>query len=144
MKTYKEYADSLTPKQRANADALYNSVKTEGPPLMSYSDRASDAAHFKKISIDHKVKIWPEFFRDIFLGLKTFELRRNDRNYHVDDILILQEFDPKCSVFTGNELRVKVTYMTDNQHFLLPGIVVLGISVLTYGQSEVRKWWDAA
>jgi hypothetical protein len=39
----------------------------------------------------HELKCWPEFFKPIQSGEKTFELRRNDRNFHLNDILILKE-----------------------------------------------------
>lgn len=42
----------------------------------------------------HHVKCWPEFFEPIFAGLKTFEIRLNDRDYQVDDLLVLQEWTP--------------------------------------------------
>lgn len=42
----------------------------------------------------HRVKCWPPAFAEIRSGKKTFELRRNDRDYRVDDLLVLQEFRP--------------------------------------------------
>lgn len=39
----------------------------------------------------HHIKILPEYFRAIASGEKTFEVRFNDWNYHIHDILHLQE-----------------------------------------------------
>lgn len=37
----------------------------------------------------HYLKILPEYFKDVEFGTKTFELRRNDRDYHPGDMLVL-------------------------------------------------------
>lgn len=55
----------------------------------------------------HKLKILPEFFPLVEKGKKRFELRKNDRNYQEDDILLLQEyFDGE---YTGRQCVVKIT-----------------------------------
>jgi hypothetical protein len=40
----------------------------------------------------HKLKILPEFFNLVEKNKKRFELRRNDRKYQEDDILLLSEY----------------------------------------------------
>lgn len=35
----------------------------------------------------HELKIKEEYYRDVALGRKTFELRKNDRNYQVGDLI---------------------------------------------------------
>ncbi|RKJ45990.1 DUF3850 domain-containing protein, partial [Butyricicoccus sp. 1XD8-22] len=49
----------------------------------------------------HELKIYPEYFKEVICGKKTFEIRRNDRGYKVGDILSLKEFDPKTNEYTG-------------------------------------------
>lgn len=44
----------------------------------------------------HKLKTWPEYFQAVWLKLKLFDLRNNDRDFRVNDTLLLQEFAP-CS-----------------------------------------------
>lgn len=44
-------------------------------------------------------------------GTKTFDVRINDRGYQVDDVLLLQEYVPQISHFTGRTCRVRVTYL---------------------------------
>lgn len=39
----------------------------------------------------HQVKIWDVYFQDIITGVKPFEFRKNDRDYHVGDIVLLEE-----------------------------------------------------
>ena len=39
------------------------------------------------------VKILPEYYEAVKCGDKTFEVRLNDRDYQVNDVLHLQEFN---------------------------------------------------
>ena len=57
------------------------------------------------------LKIWPEYFKEILTGNKRFELRKNDRDYEVGDILILEEWCPSRDGYTGNTIKCVVTYI---------------------------------
>ena len=59
----------------------------------------------------HELKCWPEFFAPIESGEKTAELRLNDRNYQVGDILVLCEYDPNNEVYTGRRCRRRVSHI---------------------------------
>lgn len=67
----------------------------------------------------HSLKTWPEFFEAQRSGRKTFELRRNDRDFHLGDVLVLREWRTDMQHrdggvegdFTGRELRRRVTYI---------------------------------
>jgi hypothetical protein len=68
--------------------------------------------------IEHALKTWPPYFQEIYIGRKTFEVRRNDRDFRPFDILWLREFDPNWrgdmgerGRFTGRECRRMVGYM---------------------------------
>jgi hypothetical protein len=73
----------------------------------------------------HELKIIDPFFAQVISGKKTFEIRKNDRNYHEGDILVLKQFYPKNNDFTGRLTVMKITYVTDYDQ--KPGYVVLGI-----------------
>ena len=73
----------------------------------------------------HYIKILPEYFQAIESGDKTFEVRFNDRNYHVHDILHLQEW--KDDKYTGKEMAVEVTYLLDNPNYCKGGFVIMAI-----------------
>lgn len=60
----------------------------------------------------HHVKSWAHFYDAIELGLKTHDLRKNDRDYKVGDTLVLQRYDNIRGCYTGEELPVEVTYIT--------------------------------
>src|SRR5579859_2446416 len=64
------------------------------------------------MSKTHHLKSWPQFFKPISEGIRTHELRRNDRNFAVGDLLILHEFDPTNQRCTGQECEVQVTSIT--------------------------------
>jgi hypothetical protein len=73
----------------------------------------------------HALKTWPEYFQAVLERRKTFEIRKNDRDFQVGDYLHLMEMIPENGKFTGASLNVRVTYMTA---FSQPeGQVVLGI-----------------
>lgn len=61
----------------------------------------------------HKLKIHPEYFEEVFTRKKSFEIRKNDRNFQIGDILLLQEYIPETQEYTGRVVERKVTYITD-------------------------------
>jgi ASC-1-like (ASCH) protein len=73
----------------------------------------------------HELKCHVEYFDAIEDGRKTFEIRRNDRGFAVGDFLLLRAYDPIADDYTGLDLVVGVTYITDygQPH----GQVVMGI-----------------
>lgn len=60
----------------------------------------------------HYVKSWTPFFEAFVRGDKRHDLRDDDRNFMVGDILILQEYDPFKGRYSGRELRMEVSYIT--------------------------------
>lgn len=77
----------------------------------------------------HELKTWPEYFRAVASGLKNFEVRKNDRDYKVGDILILQEFDPETNEYTGEYVGREVTYILGKPPFVPEGYVIMSIDV---------------
>lgn len=77
----------------------------------------------------HALKTWLRFFPDVAEGIKTFELRKDDRPYNVDDTVILQEYDELKNEYTGNEAAFSITYILRNAQFfgLKEGYCILGI-----------------
>jgi len=59
----------------------------------------------------HELKTWPLFFEAIDNGKKKFEIRKNDRNYKLNDILWLREWDPVTNDYSGRELHQIVTFI---------------------------------
>lgn len=90
----------------------------------------------------HSVKILPTYFEAIISGEKTFEVRFNDRDYAVGDILRLREFEN--DKYTGREALREICYMLDDSSYCLEGYVVLGIraKVDTRGTSTLEDAID--
>ena len=73
----------------------------------------------------HTLKTWPEYYLYVASGEKTFEIRKNDRDYKHWDILILREFDPKTNKYSGRWVVRRVTYITD--FGMQPGYICMAI-----------------
>lgn len=62
---------------------------------------------------EYNVKSWESFFQAFKRGEKKHDMRDlKDRNYKVGDILNLQEYDPFTGMYTGDSMRMKITYIT--------------------------------
>ena len=77
---------------------------------------------------EHFLKIWPVYFTDVQKRLKNFEVRKDDRNYSVGDVLILQEYNIEEQKYTGNEIRKTVSYkLSGGQFGIETGYCILGL-----------------
>ncbi|HEX9996522.1 MAG TPA: ASCH/PUA domain-containing protein [Abditibacterium sp.] len=59
----------------------------------------------------HFLKTWPKHFDAVARGEKTFEARKNDRDFQVGDTLTLQRFDQKTGQFTGAEIDKRISHI---------------------------------
>ena len=79
----------------------------------------------------HDLKTWPDEFRAVVRGAKTAEVRKDDRNFRVGDVLELLEYDPDSEKYTGLKRRVLVTHKVEGGRWGLPvGLCVLSITAL--------------
>lgn len=78
----------------------------------------------------HELKIIPKYYQDVKNKIKTFECRFNDRDFKVNDLIILNEYDLSNEKFTGNSLTVKIIYILDDFVGLKDGFVVLSIELI--------------
>lgn len=78
----------------------------------------------------HEFKILPNYFNDIMFRNKRFEIRKNDRNFHEGDKLILKEWSALSNDYTGNEITALVDYIHyGNGDFgLAEGYCVIGLT----------------
>jgi ASC-1-like (ASCH) protein len=78
----------------------------------------------------HKLKCINPYFDSIWNGSKTFEIRKNDRDYKIGDTLILRLWDNERAEgfeIVGREIKVRVIYITDYEQ--KTGYVVMGIKI---------------
>lgn len=83
----------------------------------------------------HSVKISPAYFDAVKNGLKTFEIRKLDRDYKIGDTIVLSEwlFDSYgAGSYSGRRVNVAITYILTDDQFpdgIKEGYGVLGIRV---------------
>ena len=60
----------------------------------------------------HKIKIKYKYYRDVLNGDKTFEIRKNDRDYKVGDIIqFVPVADDSDMIIPHNPNEYKITYV---------------------------------
>ncbi len=59
----------------------------------------------------HTVKVWPQFYKSVESGERSFDIRKDDRGYEVGDNLVLHEYDPEEG-FTGASTIKQITWIT--------------------------------
>ncbi|WP_372640216.1 ASCH/PUA domain-containing protein [Ancylomarina sp.] len=76
----------------------------------------------------HNLKIYPEYFVEVLLETKPFEVRKNDQDFKIGDTLHLLEYCPEEKKFTGDSCARKVSYVLKGGSFgIEKGYVVLGL-----------------
>lgn len=84
----------------------------------------------------HQLKTLPKYFERVFTNEKTFELRKNDRDFHVGDVLVLREWEPEFPIegkdgYTGRFIECKVTYIFPGGSYGLDsGYCILGFCII--------------
>ncbi len=86
----------------------------------------------------HHLKILPQYFEDVQAGKKNFEIRQNDRDFKVGDILVLKEYEN--GKYTGRIVKRKVNYILyGDKPFTLglaKGYCILGLEDKTKSEEE--------
>ncbi|MCY6957934.1 DUF3850 domain-containing protein [Clostridium sp. ZC22-4] len=79
--------------------------------------------------MNHQLKIIPKYFNDVANKTKTFEVRKDDRNFQVGDCLVLREFEN--GDYTGKYISVYISYILGREYnekkYVKDGYVILGI-----------------
>ncbi len=86
-----------------------------------------------------KKKILPRYFELIKSGKKTFEIRLGDFEIKEGDILLLREWNPEKKEYTGRELKLEVTYVTNTKqqkHWSKEEIDKYGLWVIGFRSTE--------
>lgn len=77
----------------------------------------------------HELKISPKYFDDVKSGNKRFEIRKDDRDYKVGDLITLKEYEN--GQYTGREIKnIPIRYILRNVTFeygLMDGFCILGL-----------------
>lgn len=75
----------------------------------------------------HNLKVNNIYFQELIINKKKFEIRKNDRDYKVGDILHLREFDNEF--YSGRYIDREITYILEScpEHGLMDGYVILSL-----------------
>ena len=76
----------------------------------------------------HQIRLGKSFFEDACSNIKSFELRKNDRDYKEGDILELMEFADGRN--TGRMVRKLVTYILEDYTGLEDGFCIMATSLV--------------
>ena len=77
----------------------------------------------------HALKTLPEFFKALAAGVKSFEIRKNDRDFQVGDSIVLKEWDN--IKYSGREIQAIIKYMLDDAFIgLAEGYVAFSFGIL--------------
>ena len=77
----------------------------------------------------YDLKIIPRYYYDIKNNNKRFEVRFNDREYKVGDLLLLRELTTKWG-YTNNKILARITYILDDSKYCKDNYVILGFELV--------------
>lgn len=78
----------------------------------------------------HNLKINSCYFEHVINKEKTFEIRKNDRNFQVGDYIYLNEWNKEKGTYTGRKVKGKIIYITDYEQ--IDNYVVFGFDFIEY------------
>jgi len=80
----------------------------------------------------HKLKTINPYFNRCWEQEKTFEVRKNDRDFQKGDNVYLQEYDKETDKYSGRELHCVITYVLHDFIAIDQEYVVFSFSVIDY------------
>ena len=81
--------------------------------------------------IIHKLKTVNPYFNDIWNRIKNFDVRLNDRDFKVNDYVLLREFDPTTlNKYLFREILCRIYYIFEDSKFLKKNIIIIGIHII--------------
>jgi Domain of unknown function (DUF3850) len=84
----------------------------------------------------HRLKTWPEYYDAAAAGIKTFDVRADDRGFAPGDRVILACYDPDSGTFDGREMAFGVPYVLRGGNFgIKPGYAVLSLAPVPAGDA---------
>ena len=83
----------------------------------------------------HELKTIEPYFSDICREQKTFEIRKDDRNFQEGDLLLLRKYNPETKEYSTRQILCEITYIIPAGTFegLAPGYCAMGIECIWSG-----------
>lgn len=82
----------------------------------------------------HHLKTLPKYFDLAWTRHKQFELRKNDRDYHLGDSVVLHEWDPHEGYY-NRTISAYISCIIDSEEYLQKGYVALGLTQMVNHES---------
>jgi len=88
------------------------------------------------ISVNHELKLSRVYFKHVKSGKKTFEIRKNDRNYRLNDTIEFLETMFRFSemkwseIYTSERFYAQITYVLNAVQGLHSDYCIFGINVI--------------
>ena len=104
----------------------------------------------------HELKCAKEYFEAVVSGEKSFEVRKNDRQYAAGDFLAMNEVQyvpeirtdgdgvitEQVPTYTGRSCLVQVVYILNDDRYLQPGYVCMSIRPCAIGSVTDRMRFE--
>lgn len=74
----------------------------------------------------HRIKVLPEYFEAIVANKKHFELRKNDRDYQVGDLVYLEEYKDGYRTKRVRKKTIKYVLKDCSKYGLMEGYCIFG------------------
>lgn len=80
----------------------------------------------------HDLKTIQPHFNHMWNNLKTFEIRKDDRNFKVGDVVRLHEYDPQNKTYSNSQIIRLITHILRDapELGLMPGYCILSLKPL--------------
>ena len=96
----------------------------------------------------HALKTWPVYFEQVRCGMKTFDIRPDDRTprYEEGDLLDLREWDPALTRYTGRKITVSVTLVLRGAPIIPEGYCAMQVMITgdnrrkEHAMGSAKKW----
>ena len=81
-------------------------------------------------------KILPGYFKAVAKELKTFEIRKDEEDYQVGDILVLKEWNG--TNYTGRKCARRITYILrgEKRFGLMEGYCILALKPVNWTEQD--------
>lgn len=105
--------------------AIVDELESAQQEIEKWKKAASENIDHNNEPTLHELKLWPQYFSAVMNREKTFEIRKNDRNFKIGDVLLLKEYNSSAKRYTGRKVLRTITYITD--YAQQDGYIVMGI-----------------
>jgi hypothetical protein len=79
----------------------------------------------------HELKTVAPFMDEVWHKRKSFEVRRNDRDFKVGDLIILREYFTSSESYGSREVEGLITYILKDSNYCKEGYWIIGFTEMS-------------